>query len=152
MWRAISLTYILRRNELSQPNPTTTQQQLNLTRLRLDSIIKPNPPHPPHKLSYWSRGFWNDRSRLLIGRELVQLPLAETEPVDLPGASMTSAWCEADNRLSEELATEVYRQVQEGPDRLEWEPWDRCEADSRLSEELATEVYRQVPDQLEWEP
>ena len=27
-----------------------------------------------------SRGFWNDRLRLLIGRELVQLPLAETEP------------------------------------------------------------------------
>ena len=25
---------------------------------------------------YWSRGFWNDRSRLLIGRELAQLPLA----------------------------------------------------------------------------
>ena len=31
-------------------NPT--QQQLNLTRLRLDIIIKPNPPHPTlHKLS-----------------------------------------------------------------------------------------------------
>ena len=39
---------------LSQPNPTPTQQQLNLTQLRLDLIITPNPPHhptPPHKLS-----------------------------------------------------------------------------------------------------
>ena len=33
--------------QLSQPNPTPTQQQLNLTRLRLDTIITPNPPHPP---------------------------------------------------------------------------------------------------------
>ena len=33
---------------LSQPNPKTTQQQLNLIRLRLDSIITPKPPHPPH--------------------------------------------------------------------------------------------------------
>ena len=32
--------------QLSQPNPTPTQQQLNLTRLRLDTIITPNPPHP----------------------------------------------------------------------------------------------------------
>ena len=31
---------------LSQPNPTQTQQQLNLTRLRLDLIITPNLPHP----------------------------------------------------------------------------------------------------------
>ena len=33
----------------------------------------------------------------------------------LPGASMMSAWCEADIRLSEELTTEGYRQEQEGP-------------------------------------
>ena len=39
-------------------NPT--QQQLNLTRLRLDIIIKPNPPTPPqpHKLA-----------KIAIGRE-----------------------------------------------------------------------------------
>ena len=40
---------------LSQPNPTPTQQQLNLTRLRLDSIITPNLPHPPPQTSHWSR-------------------------------------------------------------------------------------------------
>ena len=103
----------------------TTQQQLNLTRLRLDTIITPNPPPPPHpthppQTSHQSKGIWNDRSRLPIGRELVQLPLAGIATVDLPGASMTSAWCEADNRLSEELATEVYRQVQEGPDQFQY--------------------------------
>ena len=40
---------------LSQHNPTPTQHQLNLTRLRLGTIITPNPPTPPtpphHKLS-----------------------------------------------------------------------------------------------------
>ena len=54
-------------------NPT--QQQLNLTRLRLDITIKPTPPQPPTQTiqdSYWSRGLWNNRSGLLIGRELVQ--------------------------------------------------------------------------------
>ena len=38
---------------LSQPNPTPTQQQLNLTQLRLDLIITPNPPHPTtHHTNY----------------------------------------------------------------------------------------------------
>ena len=41
--RHIGLTIRL----LSQPNPTPTQQQLILTRLRLDSIITPNPPTHP---------------------------------------------------------------------------------------------------------
>ena len=46
--------------QLSQPNPTPTQQQLNLTRLRLDLIITPNLPHPtpptsPPQTSHWSR-------------------------------------------------------------------------------------------------
>ena len=42
--------------KLSQPNPTPKQQQLNLTRLRLDTIIKPNPPthHKLSKLATWS--------------------------------------------------------------------------------------------------
>ena len=56
--------YSFNRIKLSQPNPKTTQQQLNLTRLRLDLIINPNPPthptpltYPPHppQTSHWSR-------------------------------------------------------------------------------------------------
>ena len=75
---------------LSQPNPTPTQQQLNLTRLRLDSIITPNPPHPPPQTSHWSRARTaQDRGFSLV--ELVQLPLAGIAIVDLPGASITSA-------------------------------------------------------------
>ena len=35
------------KQQLSQPNPTPTQQQLNPTRLRLDIIITTNPPTPP---------------------------------------------------------------------------------------------------------
>ena len=61
-------------------NPT--QQQPNLTRLRLDTIINPNPPHPtPHKLS---------------------------KP------AVVTAWRQHNIRLFEELATEWYKQVQEG--------------------------------------
>ena len=46
-----------------------SSQQLNLTRLRLETIIKPNQPTPSTELS-----------KIAIGRALVQLPLAETEP------------------------------------------------------------------------
>ena len=31
---------------ITQPNNNPTQQQLNLTQLRVDIIIKPNPPYP----------------------------------------------------------------------------------------------------------
>ena len=56
---------------LSQPNPTPTQQQLNLTRLRLDSIITPNPPtHPTTTNFSLVESSYSPRSRLLIGREL----------------------------------------------------------------------------------
>ena len=63
------------------------QPQLNLTQLRLDIIIKPNPHTTP--------------------KNYQKFPT-------LPGTSMTTAWCEADIRLSEELTTQGYRQVKEG--------------------------------------
>ena len=88
-------------NKLSQPNPTPTQQQLNLTRLRLDSIIAPNPPtqphppyptHPPHppQTSHWSRAC-TAQDQGFSSVELVQLQLAGIATVDLSGASITSA-------------------------------------------------------------
>ena len=41
-WELLFSSLRISHNLLSQPNPTPTQQQLNLTRLRLDSIITPN--------------------------------------------------------------------------------------------------------------
>ena len=57
---------------LSQPNPITTQQQLNLTRLRLDTIITLNPHHPTHPTHHKPLIGWEDSGMIDRGFSLVE--------------------------------------------------------------------------------
>jgi len=94
-------------------NPT--QQQLNLTRLRLDIIIKPNPPHP-HTQTIQNHITLLNHKITVLNRHITLLnPHITLLNHHITLLNQTRiAWCEADIRLSEELATEGYRQVQEG--------------------------------------
>ena len=52
-WKVLVLTSKCCYQEMFQNNcHNPTQQQLNLTRLRLDTIINPNPPHPPQTIQH----------------------------------------------------------------------------------------------------